>query len=164
MGWEESSARGSPRFPAGASLRVTGWSAQTAQAQEPGGWRRSAPVSLETRRKLPEAALRRAAAGWRSWGWSSRRKAAWTRKRTRLWPWSRRRRGRLSARRLCPGQRSRVASLAVNEKGGAGECPGRRRPLGCDCPRPTWFLSMPSGPPFTACRFVAEDPERDGFS
>lgn len=35
MGWEESSARESPRFPARASLRVTGWSAQTAQAREP---------------------------------------------------------------------------------------------------------------------------------
>lgn len=99
-------------------------------------------VPLETGRKRPEAALRLAAAGWRGWGWSPRRKATAMRKRTRLRPWNARRRACQSARRVRRGPRSLAASPGVNEEGGAGGRPGRgRQPLGCDRPRPAWFPS-----------------------
>lgn len=135
-GREETSARGS--IPARSFPRVTGRSAQTVYTRAGGG---RPTVSLETGRKRPEAALRLAAAECRSWGWSSRRKAATAGKRTRLAPWSGRRRGRPPTRGVRPGPRSPAASLGVKEEGGAGERPGRRRrPLGCDFPRPSWSL------------------------
>lgn len=129
----------SARGPPGNCLVGPDYAAVKAEAA--GGGRLK--VSLETRRKRPEAALRLAAAGWSRWGWSPRRKPAATRKRTRLRPWSGRRRGRQAARPVRPGLRSPAASLGVNEKGGAGGGAGRwRRPLGCDRPRLVLFLSF----------------------
>lgn len=64
MGWEaSSSARGAPRFPVRASPRVTGRSAQTAQARTPQRLEAVGPSFPGDQAEVPEAAGSGAAAG-----------------------------------------------------------------------------------------------------